>query len=188
MLKYLEQEARYIEITGFENIKVEEPEQILNIIRRHKNPDLSIQFFNADLIATWEHLYFAAVNALKAFETERNISKDLAVEIMLYASAQRQIRKAIEIIGINSNCTNIAVIIVGKTHTDFETELSSVSKYFCKQPNESVLKLTTSKKEHIRRMFGITDDEISVVTKNDNINCALVNLVLERTALLSTKL
>ncbi len=188
MLKYLEQEAQYVEITGFENIKVEKPEQFVDTIHGHKNPDLSIQFFNADLIATWEHLYFAVVNAMKAFETERNISKDLAIEIMLYASAQRQIRKAIEIIGIKSNCTNIAVIIVGKTPNDIETELLSVSKYFGKQPNEKVLKLTPPKNEHIRKMFGITNEEITIVTKNDNLNCALVDLVLERMALLSTRL
>lgn len=188
MLKYLEQEAQYVEITGFEDIKVEKPEQFVDTMREHKNTDLSIQFLNADLIATWEHLYFAVVNALKAFETKRNISKDLAVEIMLYATAQRQIRKAIEIMGIKNNCTNIAVIIIGKTSNDIETELLSVSEYFGKQPNEKVLKLTSSKSEHIRRSFGITDEEITVVTKNDNVNCALVNLVLERMALLSTRL
>ncbi len=188
MLRYLEQEPQYVEITGFENIKVEKPEQFVDTMRGHKNTDLSIQFFDADLIATWEHLYFAAVNALKAFETKRNISKNLAVEIMLYASAQRQIKKAIEIIGIKNNCTNIAVIIVGKTSNYIETELLSVSKYFGKQPNEKVLKLTSSKSEHIRKSFGITDEEMIVVTKSDKVNCALVDLVLERMALLSTRL
>ncbi len=188
MLKYFEEESRYIEITGFENIKVEKPEQLLNTIRGHKNEDLLIQFFNADLVATWEHLYFATLNALKAFKTKRNISKDLVVEIILYASAQRQIRKAIEIIGIKNDHTNIAVIIVGKTANNIKVELSSVSEYLGKQPNEEVLKLTSSKSERIKRTFGITDQEMTVVAEDNDINCALVDLVLEKMALLSTRL
>lgn len=188
MLKHIIEEGRYVEITGFKNVKVEKPEQLLKAIRGNKDTNVSIQFFNADLIATWEHLYFAILDALKAFQTKRNISKNLAVEVMLYASAQRQIRKAIEFVGIKSSCANVAVIIVSNTSGAVEVGASSVSKYFGKEPDERVLDLTPTKTENIRKAFVITDAEMAVVTKNNDTNRALVDLVIERMALLSTRL
>jgi len=188
MLKHLAEEARYVEITGFANVEAEKPERLLKSIRGSKNADVSIQFFNANLIATWEHLYFAVLDALKAFSSKRNISKNLAVEIIVYASAQRQIRKAIEFVGIKSSCTNVAVIIVSNNSGAVEVGVSSVSKYFGKEPDERVLDLTPTKTENIRKAFAITDAEMAIVTKNNDVNRALVDLVIERMALLSTRL
>jgi len=58
-------------------------------------PDNDIQFFDGGLIADKEHLEITAINALHAFKTGINISKSLAMETILYASAQRQIAAAI---------------------------------------------------------------------------------------------
>jgi hypothetical protein len=42
--------------------------------------------------------------------------------------------------------------------------------------------------QSVRRAFTITDEEMTVVTKNGDADRALVDLVIERMALLSTKL
>jgi KEOPS complex subunit Cgi121 len=188
MLKHLAEERRYVEITGYRNVKIEKPEQLLRTVRNGEQGDVSVQFFNAKLIATWEHPYLAVVDALMAFRTGRNISKSLAVEVMLYASAQRQIKKAIELVGVKSGCSDLAVVVVGKSREVVESVASSISKYLRREPDERVLELSPAKTLAIRRAFGITENELAVVTKNNNTERALVDLVVERMALLSTRL
>jgi KEOPS complex subunit Cgi121 len=188
MLKHIAEEARYVEITGFKNVKVDEPEQLLKSTRSGKQASVAVQFFNADLIATWEHLYFAVLNALTAFRTKRNISKNPAVEVMLYASAQRQIKKAIELVGVKPGCADVAVVAVSDNPEVIEGVVASVSKRFRAEPDETVLELSAAKAQNIRRAFTITDVEMVAVAKKGDTERALVDLVIERMALLATRL
>ncbi|MEM3507298.1 MAG: KEOPS complex subunit Cgi121, partial [Candidatus Bathyarchaeia archaeon] len=73
---------------------------------------IEIQFFDSKKIAGWEHVYFAALNALKAFQNKNNISKSLSMELLIYASAERQIKDAIQKIGIKPNEKEVTVAII----------------------------------------------------------------------------
>ncbi len=188
MIKRVEEYAKYVGITGFRNVKPEKPDQLLKMIRGKNRADVAVQFFDADLVATWKHLYFAVLDALTAFNTKRNISKSLVVEVMLYASAQRQIRKAIELLGVKPDCANVAVVIVTETRGVVEAALQLISEGFSCKPDEHVLELSPAKMQNIRTAFAITDQELAVVTKKGDSNRALVDIVVERAALLSTRL
>ena len=187
MLRYVEEAGKYVELTGFRNVGIKDAEEFVKAARKKTPQEASVQFFTAELVATWQHLYFAVLNALLAFINERNISKSVAMEIMLYASAQRQIRKAIQFIGIKRNCANVAVVIIGANPDSVKTVLSAVSKCVGVEPDETVLELTNEKTRSIRKAFGISAEELEAVDKK-NVKQALVNLVIERIALLSTKL
>ncbi len=188
MLKHLTEERQYLEITGFRNVNIEKPEQLLKAVRGGKQKDVNVQFFNASLIATWEHLYFAVLDALMAFGTRRNISKSIAVEAMLYSSAQRQIKKAIELIGVKNGCSDVAVIVLGESRKGVESVASSISEYLRKEPEESVLELSPEKEKTIQEAFGITRNELAITTNHSDAQRALVDIVIERMALLSTLL
>jgi KEOPS complex subunit Cgi121 len=188
LLKRIEESPKYVGITGFKGVKVGKPELLLKAVRSGNQADVEVQFFNADLIATWEHLYFAVVNALMAFDTKRNISKNLAVEIMLYGSAQRQIQKAIELLGVKPGCSDVAVVVVAEAPTVVEAALRSVSKSLSGEADDHVLDLSPQKVQTIRTAFTIADEELMVVAKKGDVSRALVDLIIERMALLSTRL
>jgi len=188
LLKYIEENGKYVEITGFRGVKIKNTEEFLKTIRGGKQPDVIIQFFDAQLVATWQHLYFAVVNAITAFKNMENISKNLEMETMLYASAQRQIQKAIETMGIKHNSSNIAVVIVSKKPENSRKALLKISKHLRAQPDESVLELSKRKMKTVQKAFGISDRELQTVKKKDNFERALTDLVIERAALLSTNL
>jgi hypothetical protein len=63
--------------------------------------------------------------------------------------------------------------------------LSEVSRLLGREPDESVLILSGSKMEKIRRSFGISELEIEATMDRD-IERTVVNLIIERMALLST--
>ena len=113
MLKHIEEAEKYVELTGFRNVSVNDAEEFVKAAREETPQTACIQFFDAELVATWQHLYFAVLNALLAFRNERNISKSVAMEVILYASAQRQIRKAIQLVGVKRDSANVAVLIIG---------------------------------------------------------------------------
>jgi tRNA threonylcarbamoyladenosine modification (KEOPS) complex Cgi121 subunit len=189
MLKHLEEDGKFVEISGFRDIQIEDPTHFLSAVRKALPNNVEVQFFNADLVASWQHLYFAIANALMAFRTERNVSKSIAVEVALYASAQRQITKAIERIGVTKDTANVAMIVVCESEDSAKATLKAVAKRLVKEPDEKVLELSPEKIKLIKRVFGISDVELEAVAgAKDNAAEALVDAVIERVALLSTQL
>ena len=110
------------------------------------------------------------------------------METILYASAQRQISKALPFIGVKSGSKNVALVILGKNSDAVGAFLSMVSNRVGKAPDESVLDLSGEKAASIRRAFGVTEKELETVNGKSDGEEALVNLVIEKMALLSTQL
>jgi tRNA threonylcarbamoyladenosine modification (KEOPS) complex Cgi121 subunit len=187
LLKYFEEFGEYVEITGFSNVEIEDAEGFLKATRMEQQ-GTAVQFFNAEFVATWQHLYFAVLNALMAFRNKSNISKNIAVEVMLYASAQRQICKAIALVGVKCDSANVAAVIIGENADAVKTALAAVSKRIGAEPDETVLALSKDKLQSIRKAFDISEREVETVTKAGDAEQALINLVIERVALLSTQL
>jgi tRNA threonylcarbamoyladenosine modification (KEOPS) complex Cgi121 subunit len=178
---------KYLEITGFRAVKFADAETFLKANRQGPKQNSDTQFFDADLIATHQHLYFSALYALQAFKNKTNIAKTLAMEIMLYASAQRQIQRAIQRLGIKPQTTNMAAIIVSKDPTEIAGLLKSIEACVGSAAEDNVLEMSQAKEEKICIAFQITDAELdSVITGTKRE--AVVDLVIERAALLATQL
>ena len=108
------------------------------------------------------------------------------MEVMLYASAQRQIRKATEMLGIKPTSTKMAIVIVGQKAEDLEHAVLMISNQAGAERDEEVLELTDEKMAHIQRIFEITSEELGAAMKEHDVKKALVDLVIERMALLAT--
>jgi len=187
MLQYMKEYGKYVDITGYQNIAFDKAEAFLKANRKQTRQNVDIQFFDAELIATQEHLYFAVLNALQTFKNKTNLSKSPAMETMLYTSAQRQIQKAIERCGIRPKTKNMALIIIGDDPKQIENALEAITKSVGTEPEMSVLEITKPKETKIKKAFEITDEELKILI-NGNQKKAIVNLVIERVALLATHL
>ncbi len=188
MLKQIAEHGMYVGITGFRNVEIADSTNFLEATRSEKPRDVWVQLFNAELVATWEHLYFAALNALTAFKNKRAISKSLAMETMLYASAQRQITKALAQMGVKRGVSNVAVAAIGKNSESVKAALAEVSRRVGAAGDESVLELKDEKMLVIREAFGITAEAVDAIVEKGDVKQAVVNLVVERMALLQTQL
>ncbi|MEM2911319.1 MAG: KEOPS complex subunit Cgi121 [Candidatus Bathyarchaeia archaeon] len=187
MLKHLEEFGKYIAIAGFRNAKIVNVETLLDAAKSKIGLNVEFQFFNAKLVATWQHLYFASLNALTAFKNKTNISKSLAVEIMLYASAQRQIRRAMELIGIKKSVSEITVLVIGEDAGKVNSALAPIAELVGAERDDSVLMLSEDKIRALQKTFEISEAEIEVVMSKDNLEKAIVDVVIERMALLTTQ-
>lgn len=183
----LEDYGKIVEVTGYRGISFQTAEAYLKANRK-QNISVDLQFFDADLIASPQHLYFAALDALEAFKSKTNISKSLAMETILYASAQRQILKAIECLGIKPHTQNMALLVIGDDATQVMAATESVTKAVGAKRDDDVLKLTQDKISKIRKVFEISDQETHSATRNEDTEGAVTALVIERMALLPTQL
>jgi KEOPS complex subunit Cgi121 len=182
-----EEPSEHITIIGFRNVQIENINAFLEHFRR-QNREAAIQFFDAKHVAGPQHLYFAAVNALNAFEKKTNISNNLAVESLLYASAQRQIKKAVEMLGIKQGSSEVAALIMTENRHKRTDYLHLVNKILPGERNDSVLELTDKKIGNIKKLFRISDLEFEAKLEKEGLEKeALTDLVIERMALLGTK-
>ena len=188
MMHHFREHCIYAEITGFRSIEFARAEGLLKLNRKEKPQDGNVQFFNAQLIASSEHLVFAVLNALEAFKNKTNISKSLAMETMLYASAQRQIQKAIDFLGIKPQSKKMAMVVISEHPDNIKAMLKHVSSILQAKPDDSVLNLTKEKIVKIQKAYSITSKMLNAVANLQDQERATVNLVIERVALLSTQL
>ncbi|UCE28659.1 MAG: hypothetical protein JSV85_05115 [Candidatus Bathyarchaeota archaeon] len=187
MIKKVEDFGKYIALAGFRDAKITDAKSFFSQIRKMTR-DVQIQFLNADLIAGWEHLYFAVLNAMKAFESKLNISNSLAIETLLYASSQRQINKAVNLLGIKNESPRVAVLVMADTERGANAVLETVSQMMPGERDDSVFRLTDEKVAGIRKLFSISDLEFEAKLERKGLEKeALVDLVIEHGALLVTR-
>ena len=159
-----------LNIIGFRG-RVDFAEKFIKSARGHFGDEL-FQFFDADLIVGKEHILSAVEHAKRAFESKRNISLSLAMEILIYVSGEPQIANALKKVGIKDNCERIALV------ADDKLDVESFLKRMNMQRDDEVLKCSEAKVQ----AFGIGEDEISAVGK-DRIG----DLVLERVAMVDVR-
>lgn len=135
---------------------------------------LTIQILNADMLSGIRHIQFAVEKAIRSFGSGRNIANNLGMEIMLYASGNRQIDKALDL-GIKNGENRVAIVLVGENGTQ---EAALTVKTFLNSEDASLVEYSDRKKEYVLEIFGITAAELEAVGDNK-----IPELVLERVAL-----
>ena len=184
---WLEKFNRHLMVAGFRNVKIRDADDFFQTLKDDTD-NTCVQFLDASLVAGFEHLRFAALNALNAFEGQVCISSNLAIEILLYASAQRQIKEALRLIGIQPSTRKVAVVILGSTQEQSSKKLRAVSPLIGGQRDDRVIDLTDEKQAGIKKLFGISDAELEAKAKRRGLEKqALIDLVIEHMALLVTQ-
>lgn len=130
--------------------------------------NVEILLMDADMVFGKIHIESAVEHAARAFENETNTATSRMMEVMLYASGERQLSTAIKKMGIKDKTERIAVIVSDSK------KLEEVMDSLDIRRDDTVLE---GKVENLPA-FGITEKEISSVQKE-----RVLDLVLERVAL-----
>jgi KEOPS complex subunit Cgi121 len=156
-----------IQIAGFKH-EVENFTNLMDKINTLSDKCI-IQLLNASGIAGYQHIVHATVHAINAFNRKENIAKDLGIEICVRASAQRQISKALDILGIKNGKMEICVVAV-----DCNDNIMDKLEIILDKREDSVL---DPHENTLKDIYKISDIEIKTA---GNIQ----NVMMERTALL----
>ena len=133
-----------------------------------------IQVFDADVIYGKNHLISAFEHAKRAMDEKTNTTNSLEMEILLYASGERQLKLAIPKMGVKKDNGRTAFVLVdeneklsNKLVDDLFNLLSLVRDDNVLEGNENTLK-----------KFGLKENEIKTVKK-----AKYGDLILEKVAM-----
>ena len=147
----------------------------------------AIQFLDSSLIASIDHLLSAAQNAVNAWKGDYMLTRGLDAEILVYASAQRQISRAIENLGIRDGLQSIALVVVGGNKKDVR---NAISKMVTKVGEEIKIAFVPDRErlERIMHHYGVNEKEIEALTDSDEIKIwaeALSRCVVSRVSIVA---
>jgi KEOPS complex subunit Cgi121 len=134
-----------------------------------------VQALDADKVVSNRHILFATEKALSAFSQRRNIAKDVGMEIMRYASGERQIERALNM-GVSDKTERIALVLAsleGQCNWPDEIELSRLLK-----PDGLGC---SCRYNAVKEVFNISSAELDSVGED-----RIEDLVIERVALADT--
>jgi tRNA threonylcarbamoyladenosine modification (KEOPS) complex Cgi121 subunit len=139
--------------------------------------NIDIQVFNADLIYGKNHLITSFNHAFRAWDRKNNTTNSLKMEILLYASGERQLKLAIPKMGIKSGFNNIAFILIKKQKSNIKISnyiVKELLNYLSLKRYDDILLGT----EDTLLNFGLNKKEIKTVSTNN-----YEKLILEKVAI-----
>lgn len=148
-----------------------------NIKKFSKKYNIEIQVFDADLIYGKNHIISAFNHASRSWKRKKNTTNSLSMEVLLYASGERQLKIALPKMGIKNGMSNIAFILFDKSKVcnNINSEIvDNLLNYLSLKRSDDVL---NGDEETLIR-FGINRSEIYTVPKEK-----YKNLILERVAI-----
>jgi len=134
--------------------------------------NITIQVFDAEVIYGRNHLISAVEHAMRAMDRKTNTTNSLAMEILLYASGERQLKIAIPKMGVKKGKENIAFVFNQEGLTD--QLISDILKQLSLDRDDKVLLGSIDK----LKKFGISENEINTVAKSK-----YGDLILEKVAM-----
>lgn len=157
-----------LQILGFRG-EIESVGDTLDKINSIKKDSQIIQLLNADAIAGKRHVMHGVNQAFLAFERNENLANDLSVEICLRCSAQRQISKAFDLLGLKEGPMNLCAILI-----DCDDYTEELSRMFTS--DESVLLPDVEK---LKEIYSIDDDELEILDVEDIIIDRITRLIAD---------
>jgi len=184
---WLEHFRRNLTIVGFRDVQIRKPDELLHEVKERIG-EIHVQFFDASLVAGFDHLRFAALNALNAFKSKVNVSNSLAMETLLCASARRQIKEALNLVGIKPDTRRVVVLILTLSRKQASGVVGIVSELIGGKRDDSVVEFTEDKMSELMKMFDVSNVELETKTERKNgRKQALMDLIIEHMALLVTQ-
>ncbi len=147
----------------------------------------AIQFLDSSLIVSIGHLLSAAQNAVNAWKGDYMLTRGLDAEILVYASAQRQISRAIENLGVRDGLQSIALVVVGG---DKRVVRDVITKMVNKVGEEIKTAFVPDRDrlERIMQHYDVNAKEIKAFTDSDEVEIlaeALSRCVVSRVSIVA---
>jgi len=152
-------------------------------------PNVCVQLVDLSKVAGSRYLLLACYNALKSSHSKQPISRTLSMEILLYASANRQISEAVRRVGITEATRQIAAIAVGPSSDKVDAARVYLEKQFGCESNNSLLDTWSPERlRAVKDTFSINQKELSATLANgeDSVK-GIERLAIERSALLTVR-
>lgn len=166
-------------IIGISETQIYDVEDVLRQIKRlAKEKGVILQLVDANRVTGKEHLELASYHAKKAFQQNSQISNSIEIETLLYATGQRQIDKALTLMGITPKTKNVAAVVLFPPvkPTNLSELFQEIIGLLKGKQSKKVFNLTSEKERTLIQLFDITSEELRTGSTHD--------LIIERMGML----
>ncbi len=139
------------------------------MLKRASSLQAEVVLMDADKVCGPDHIMSAVIHARRAFEQGTEAANTLGMEVILYASGERQISKAKKKMGLHQETERVAVVLLSPTDLDLDSLLRQLGL----ERDDSLLACTAEK----GRAFGIDPLEMRTMGEEN-----LAELILEKVA------
>jgi tRNA threonylcarbamoyladenosine modification (KEOPS) complex Cgi121 subunit len=150
-------------------------DELIQLAKSFSTDSLTVQLMNGLLIANETHLLSATQNAINAKRGEYMLSRSLDVEIIVFASAQRQIGRALDELGVYDGLNEIVVVMVGTDPSCVEQSIQDLAKKIGMEITPA-FRATSERIERIKSHYQINDKEIGAISDSDDLESQLTAL------------
>lgn len=162
-----------------ENNQLEDEEEfinyifnVINIVQKNYS-GVTLQFLDSENLLDDNHLFTATYFTEKAFQSSTLISKSKNIELLLYLSTNRQIKKALQTFGLNKNNikTNSLTYVIVSHQNNIKEVNQDILINFQGASEQIIFNLRTLEKfNHIKNYYKFSDNQINSVLKSYNFN------------------
>ena len=160
-----------IEIAGFKTkiTNIQETLEAINRLNSNCCDGCIIQLMDANGIASKKHLLHGVIHSINAFKRGENLANDLGIEICVRVSAQRQISKALDILGLKKGNMDLVAVLINCPDY-FVDELNNIF-----DRDDNVLKSNNNLKE----IYSISDKELDLMNIEEILIDKTTELIVE---------
>lgn len=158
-----------LKILGFKG-EIDSVSETLDKVNSLISSDSIIQLLDADAICSKKHVIHGFNQAELAFKRGENLANDLSVEICLRCSAQRQISKAFNLLGLKEGNMNLCAVLINCD----EENIAYLSSIFTH--DDSVLAGDSLK---LKELYSISDEEFDSMDIEDIIIDKITKLAVD---------
>lgn len=171
-----------IGISENKNSRGLDTDKLLEIAKSLSESVLAFQLLNSMMIVDEMHLLSGAQNAVSALKGDYMISRSLDVELVVYVSAQRQIGRALDIMGVNDELSSVGVVCIDEDEKKVRECLMRIAEKVGEEISP-MFSPTSEKITSLMQSFGITELEMKQFKDSDDLtsrNQALSKCVVSR--------
>ena len=150
---------------------------LIQLTEFSQEEDITVQALDATVVYGKEHLISAAEHALRAFQQGTQSTNSLSLELLLYASGDRQIKKAIAKMGVKQGKRSVAFVVIDSKTRErkaYEKVIDRLLNTIGFSRDDTVL---DGDRETLKR-FGIRQQELRTVPEQK-----YGEIILEKVAL-----
>ncbi len=171
-----------IGISENKNSRGLDTDKLLELAKSLSESVLACQFLNSMMIVDEMHLLSGAQNAANALKGDYMISRTLDVELVVYVSAQRQIGRALDIMGVTDELSSVGIVCIDEDEKKVRECLMGITEKVGEE-NSPMFSPTAEKIRSLMQNFGITELELEQFNDSDDLanrNQALSKCVVSR--------
>lgn len=181
MIIHLKEHGLYLGVLALKEVRIDDVGVFLRSLSENLG-GVEFQVLNLRLVAGLRHILTSTLVALEAFRHGLNIANTMSMEVLVRASTQRQISRALRMLGVRKGCQDLVLVLMDKDRSRVEEAVARLNKMFAGRLDDRLLEADRS--SCIMEVYGLSEEMVKAEEAYvEGLWDAVKNLIAEKVVL-----